>query len=390
MVLVHLVEQGLRMDAVTRSIIYDYFRFAAGGFVFMAGLCIGAIHLAKARDPNRRWEIYLSLLRRSLFVLCVHYFAEFGYLLLCPFRSEHLDLLQNLRVILQLEQGYDLLPFYVIMLALCPLLLELMRRGLWWIVAAASIAAFAYGSINPWTIGLHINQHFLPMQWQMIFILGIFGGALLPRYDSLARSSKLAIAIAAWFATALLIAIRDNRLGISIPLTFDKVPLSFGELLRYITITLAIITTTDLSWRWIEPSAVRSFVNRLGRRSLGTFVLHIWIVGWVVKLSLLVPHPEIFAIAFMFSATGFLWLYAVRMDDLSAIWAKRYRWAPRMEYATLPAMVAAVWLMLLLVNPFVPLSANQQQQLASNPPSDKIFNVQVNPTRLSVMIAAPQ
>jgi hypothetical protein len=387
MVLVHLLEYGLRSDTATRTIIYDYLRFAAGGFVFMAGLCVGAIHLKKALDPVRRNDIYLGLLRRSAFVLCVYYFSEFSYLLLCPFRTEHLDLLQNLRVILTLQQGYDLLPFYVIMLALCPLFLELIRRGLWWVLALLSIAAFTFGSAYPWAIGLHINQHFLPMQWQIIFILGLFGGALLPRYDQLTRSGKLAIAIGSWFSMALLLAIRGHWLGISIPLSFEKVPLSVGELLRYIACTLAIITTTDLLWKKIEPTGARRFVNRLGRRSLGTYVAHIWIVGWVVKISLLVPHSEIFAIVFMCIATGFLWLFAVWMDDLAAAWSQRFRWMPRMEYATLPLAITAVWVALLLVNPFVPM---RPDQLAAANASEKISDVQLNPTRLSVMIAAPQ
>jgi hypothetical protein len=390
MVLVHLLEQGLRSDAVIRTIVYDYLRFAAGGFVFMAGLCVGAIHLKKAIDPARRNDIYLGLLRRALFVLCVYYFSEFGYLLLCPFRAEHLDLLENLRAILTLQRGYDLLPFYVIMLALCPLFLELMRRGLWWILAIASIAAFAFGSVYPWAIGLHINQHFLPMQWQMIFILGLFGGALLPRYDRLARSAKLAIAIGSWFSVLLLLAIRDHWLGLAIPLRFDKVPLSLGELLRYMACTLAIVITTDLLWKKIEPTRLRRFVNRLGRRSLGTYVMHIWIVGWVIKISLLVPHSEIFAIAFMCIANGFLWLFAMRMDDLAAWWTQRQRWAPRMEYATLPLAIATVWVALLIVNPFVPLSEHQAADTRLAVRSDKISDVQVNPTRLSVMIAAPQ
>src|SRR5450432_2862161 len=162
MVLIHLLEQGLRADVFTRSLLYDYVRFAAGGFILMAGLCIGAIHFRKAQDPNRRREVYLGLLRRSGFVLAVHYLSEFYYLLLCPVRGEHLNLYQSLRDIILLRQGYDLLPFYVMMLAVAPLLLELMRRGLWWIIAAASIASFALASENPWAFAMQIHRHFFP------------------------------------------------------------------------------------------------------------------------------------------------------------------------------------------------------------------------------------
>src|SRR5450432_2704059 len=356
MVLIHMLEVGLRTDSLTRTILYDYVRFAAGGFVFMAGVCVGAIHLRKIHNAAGRRKVYLGLLRRSGFVLCVHYLAEFSYLLLCPLRGERLDLIYNFRQIVLLRQGYDLLPFYVLMLALCPLLLELMRRGFWWIVAAASFIAFAIGSRYPWADDLRfpITQHFLPLLWQMIFVLGLFGGALLPRFDRLNHLAKARIAAGSWIGLILLLAIRDQWLGISIPLNFAKVPLSLGEALRYVLSTLAIITTTDLFWRWIEPLRFRSFINRLGRRSLGTFVLHIWIVGWVVKLSLLFPATQIFAIAFMIATVGLLWLIAGAMDDFSKAWSQRYLWMPRMEYSMLPALIGCIALILIMVNPFVP------------------------------------
>jgi hypothetical protein len=211
----------------------------------------------------------------------------------------------------------------------------------------------------------------------------------------LTHLSKIAIAAASWIALTLLFAIRDHWLGLAIPLTFDKVPLSPGEALRYIACTLAVITTIDLCWRWIEPTGVRNFVNRLGRRSLGMFVAHIWIVGWTVKFSLLVPHSQAFALLFMVIATGVLWALAVGLDELSALWAQRYRWAPRMEYATLPAMMASVALVLIIVNPFVPLRpkdagnspiVNPRDDGSNDQPSD----VPLETPQSSGMINAPQ
>src|SRR5947209_862340 len=47
MVLVHLVYEGVNFGPLQRTI-GDYTRFAAGGFVFVAGLGIGAIFLPRA------------------------------------------------------------------------------------------------------------------------------------------------------------------------------------------------------------------------------------------------------------------------------------------------------------------------------------------------------
>jgi hypothetical protein len=353
MVVIHLFEQRLRANDTVRSMFFDYVRFAAGGYIFMAGLCVGAIHLRKARDPEKRAGIYLGLLRRAGYVLAVHYLAEMSYLLLCPLRGERLDLLQTFKSIVLLRQGYDLLPFYVIMLALCPLLLELIRRGLWWIAAVASLGAFAIGSRNPWAIALTINHTFLPMLWQIVFIWGLLGGAMLPRFDQLTRQRKFQVAAVVWISMLLLVIVRKHWLGVFLPIAFEKVPLSLAEALRYVLCTLAIILATDLAWRKIEPTRLRDFVNRLGRRSLAMFVLHIWVIGWIVKFSMHVPYGEALAILFIVAAVAVLWTMARAMDELSAVWS-RFELRPKMEFAALPALMASIALVLLALNPPLP------------------------------------
>lgn len=367
MALVHLLGQGLRAGEILTTLMFDYLRFAAGGFVFVSGLCVGAIHLPKALDSSRRRGVYLGCLRRAGFILAVHYLAELSFMLLCPLRGERVDGWQTLCDIALLRQGYDLLPFYVLMVALCPVFLELIRRGLWWVLAASSAAVFALGSRNPWALALPIQQHFFPLLWQLIFVAGLLAGTLMPRYDRLGRWGKIGVAAGAWTAMALLLFVaRCERTGTALLpwLTFQKVPLSLGEAMRYLAMTLAVITTTDVLWRWIEPTAVRRFINALGRRSLGMAVLHIWIVGWIVKLSLMLPPVTLLVVLFMAAAVALLWLIARTLDVAARAWSRWYPSAPRMEYAAVPAAMALVVVALVAINPPAMPLLQEQVELA--------------------------
>src|SRR3954464_11978029 len=75
MVLVHLVYEGVRMGSVLTPVLGEFTRFAAGGFIFLAGLAVTYIFLPRARVEEKRWDTYKALWRRSLYLLGVHYAA---------------------------------------------------------------------------------------------------------------------------------------------------------------------------------------------------------------------------------------------------------------------------------------------------------------------------
>jgi septum formation protein len=52
MVLVHLVYEGVKMGRVLQPTLGEYIRFAAGGFIFLAGLGVSYIFLPKAMDDE--------------------------------------------------------------------------------------------------------------------------------------------------------------------------------------------------------------------------------------------------------------------------------------------------------------------------------------------------
>lgn len=322
MLLVHLIHQGMSMGVSADVWVGEYTRFAAGGFVFIAGLSIGRIFLPRTADPVKRWQTYKALWRRALVILAVHYVAEIGFLVMWPvfggvaFRRLHAPLWD----ILTFRAGYDLLPFYVVMVALAPGMLELMRRKLWWVLGAVSVGLFA--AAHTWNLWDHfklpIQHDFFPVLWQLIFVVGVLGAQALPAFDRLATSRKVAVAAGLWAAQFALFAAcygKDFGLQWWLPLTFAKVPLTFGEALRYLTLIAAIMATTDLLWRrWFDGGRVAQFSETLGRNSLAVYVFHVWIVQAAVHASAL--HPErTFRVLLAVAGVGAMWVFASLLEQ---------------------------------------------------------------------------
>ncbi len=197
MVTVHLIYEGVKVAGFLSAWLGEYTRFAAGGFIFLAGLGVTYIFLPKARDVEKRSSAYFSLWRRSLYLLFVHYAASLSFIFIYPIRDftgPYPHPLAFVKEVLLFREGSDLLIFYVLMVAVSPVAHELIRRGYSWVLLAASLAVFEFGQFYPGFLSLPIQQNFMIVLWQMVFVMGMFAGALLPRYDRMMARSKLAFA----------------------------------------------------------------------------------------------------------------------------------------------------------------------------------------------------
>ena len=329
MVVVHLVQYGMQFGALGHEVLADYTRFAAGGYVLISGMTVGFVFFPRVLDPERRRAAYVSLFRRAVYIYLIHTAVTvLEVLILCPMRGDPIGPIDvTLFNTLTFRQGYDLLPFYVIMLALCPFVLELMRRRLGWAVALLSTAGFLWGKV-----GYHyadfsppITKTFFVVLWQPIFLMGIFAGTRLRWYGTLSTRTKQWTMAGFWLASTLIFfaAYGDHfHLRLPTPLSFWKIPLTFGEILRYICLVGAIVTTTDLLWRWIGDSAVAAYVNRLGRRSLAMYIAQIYVVGYVNNLVDSHPGPWGTQFFFMALALTILWLIALAMDTIAVLRAR--------------------------------------------------------------------
>ncbi len=328
MVLVHLVSQGMQFGPVGHAFFTEYTRFAAGGYVMLSGMTIGFIYLPRAMDPNRRWSAYFALLRRAAYIYWISVAVAMGQLILCPMRGEPMPpLLKTLGETLVFRQGYDLLPFYVMMLAFSPIILECIRQRLTWLIFAASLAYFAWGHHDEEfkAHSFSITTTFFWILWQLPFVTGVVAGTWLSRYDQFKTRTKLLAAGSFWAMSILLFfGAYASHFGLtfSIPgLTFWKNPLTFGEYLRYLGLVGAILATTDLAWRWLRGSGVMRFVARMGRRSLAMYVAQIFLVGQIDRLNDAAAAAwPVWGLQFVFMALAIvlLWALAWVMDAMAS------------------------------------------------------------------------
>jgi hypothetical protein len=314
MVLVHLAYEGVNFGPLSRTIT-DYTRFAAGGYVFLAGLGVGAIFLPRAAASNGRAKVYPSLLRRASYILFVHYVATLSFVALDLIRGMRTDVPPIYTLVFNivlLREGGDLLPMYVILVAISPLMLEMLRRRFGWLpLATISIALATWGHRSDAALAFPMQQNFPVVLWQMMFVAGMLFGAVLPRYSAMTRRTKLLLAAMAG-AMSLLLWASDYRadFGWSRPnlgLLFCKMPLSLGEALRYFGLIFTLIFTTDLMWARLGRSRVCAWCASVGRRSLGSYVAHAWIVGLLGML------------AHRYAALG-AWQMLLAVPAIAALW----------------------------------------------------------------------
>lgn len=282
MVLVHLVHEGIQFGPLA-PLIVDYTRFAAGGFVFVAGVGVGIVAGIGSGRPKRPATVFW---KRALHLLGIHYaltalviLAETAHGWRGPIEAP-LELLRDV-VLWRIAPSYvDVLPLYVVMLSVAPLLLGMLARGLWPAVLAASALVFAYGRHAPMAWSPPASVEFPFLLWQAFFVAGLLFSVLLPFLD--ARPGRWSVMLAlSWLAFALLTALAQGPAAAA----FVKVPLTTPELMRYLATTLAAVTTAAVAWRRIRASRPVRAVTMLGRRSLAVYGGHVFVQMAVVALA---------------------------------------------------------------------------------------------------------
>jgi len=328
MVLTHLIEQGLAVPWVVREVGMHWLRFAAGGFVMTSGICIGFIHYRRTLDPTRRINTYVSLLKRAGAVLLAHYFATTASLLLIPIHGWPLTNVPTLLwQVLTFQTGYDLLLFYVFMLAISPVIIVLMRRAGLIAVLVISTCIFYVKYDNPYLMLWGVENHFPLLRWQWVFVTGMLVGAMIPRFDALSVRSKWTLFIITALAALVLSIIsafeRHGGLELSRFFTVQKLPLTITETLRYAALTISAGVLVDRAWPMIGHRRVAGFLTTLGIQSLLLWIVHVPIVANVVTL----PWP----VGLFIAITG-VWIVAAIGLWIARIWAHRLPNAPRLGY----------------------------------------------------------
>ena len=265
---------------------------AAEGFVIISGLLVGYVRGRKGlKKPFR--EISKKLIARGAllylwsFITTVAFVAATWYI---TFRSniayvpyEKGDWLDLIRDIITLQYNHILTHFlylYAIFLVLSPVLIWLLRQGLWWVGLSISLAT--------WLLGVMFDIEW--MQWQILFYIPTIAGFYLDQIIVFCRRIPphitriiMITALASIVLSAAIILPHDP--GTYTRDVFGKEPLSLAR------IGLSFVWFVALAWlfnktlRWLD-TYIGWLLLPFGTKSLTAYIVH----GFVLMMvALIIP-----------------------------------------------------------------------------------------------------
>jgi hypothetical protein len=267
---------------------------AAEGFFAVSGFLVGSVRGSEARAGRSR-EATAKLLRRAgqLYVWSVGATSAYllvGRFLAWPLVSAALGQsgpLMMMAKVLSLQYTYerlDMLPLYILFLALAPLALALLSAGRGAFVVALSLAVWISGLLMPAPIRL-TGSYFSDASWQVLFFLALVLGYHSPELrEGLQRTTAQA---RRW----LLIALGTPSVGLGylswldrychalwrqqVPLLrflFDKVRVGPGRLM-VASLWLVFLYVAVKTFESPVLATVGPFFERLGRNSLYVYLV---------------------------------------------------------------------------------------------------------------------
>ena len=339
------------LESATRAVLS-----AAEVLVLVSGVVSGMVFGARWRSRGARATTTALLLRaRKLYLASVVVVATVGVLTLVPGlatdvlafspRAPERDLygfdgpLDAVVGVLTLHAGpwqFNILGFFIAVLALTPLVLAALARGWWLGVLATSLALYLAGRATG--IDLLPSQSERPfglLVWQILFVPGlVLGwhrarvGAVFHRYRGTLTGIVAAVALVAIYLRLY------AKFGLD-PLdllaydavAFDAAHFHKGTLdpLRLLTMT-SVVGALYLALRRVEPLAERVLgpaLLPLGRNSFYVFIMHVFLCLAVASVPVL-AGAGIGAAGNAVVQVGFLaglWLMASR--------GFLFRWVPR-------------------------------------------------------------
>lgn len=275
----------------------DYSETAMGLFVLLAGFMIGRHYFPAFLHDQRRTTRRLWM--RALQIVVVQYIIIatvnvplhlIGYERVGRDEGMLRFLFKSAAFLNQIGIVH-ILPIFIPLFLVSPLILFLFKARLDWVLFVASAGIFAVGNFWPHLLDLGDPTIFPVMVIQIYFIAGCawgksayVGGRIEPR----ALNGWLIASCAAMFTAMFLF------LGKIVPgrlVSFH--PLNIFGLLYHAPIIMTIVLGTMRFWRAIRALPLYRWIALLGRHALLAFVLQLYCVKGVGVLNYVASVPQV-------------------------------------------------------------------------------------------------
>jgi hypothetical protein len=253
---------------------------AAEGFVMISGLLVGYVRGRKGMKKPfgeiakklvaRGVMLYIWAFITTVVIVAASWYLKFrADIAFIPYPSS--DWLDVIRDALTLQYTHSLSHFlylYAIFLVLSPLLVWLLRQGIWWVGAAVSVCL--------WTLGFLFSVEWL--QWQLLFFVPAIAGFYLDHIIAYCRRLPWQL-VWLFVGAAVVTMVWSFMTVLPNPPGSYHIELFGREPLAPARIILAFVWFISLAWifnraiKWLEPS-VGWLLMPFGTRSLTSYIVH--------------------------------------------------------------------------------------------------------------------
>ena len=277
----------------------DMFVFVSGytaSFIFARMMIDRGFIIAATRLLRRVWQLYVAhTLLFVVYLTSVHFLArafdiphlmdQFNVVYLMDYPVETLT--QGLLLKFK-PLNLDVLPLYIVLMALFPAALWLMLRHRH-AVLLGSVALYGLARHFQWNLPSYPEGvwYFNPFTWQLLFVVGAWlalGGA--DWINALARSRAILVAAAGYLTFALIVTIaehsnqiRDLLLPCPLIEAFhpnDKTNLAPYRVLHLLILALLAVRLVPIDWRVLRSPALAPLI-KCGQQSLEVFCVGVFL-----------------------------------------------------------------------------------------------------------------
>ena len=273
----------------------EFFVFISGytaGFVYGPAVRAGQFLPLAKRLLKRAWQLYVTHIFLFLaFVAQISraarhsdnpmYGNEYNIILFL----EHPDVMIGQALLLKFKPvDLDVLPLYIVLVLMLPIILYGMARRPNWALAGSAIF-YALTRRYDWNLPSFPSGswYFNPFAWQFLFVIGVWCGfGETAQIARLIRSRAVFILALAWMAFSFCIAMTwhfpvktpDWLAHIIYPL--DKRHLDMFRLLHFLALAVVFIRFVPRDWRYMNSPYLRPIIL-MGQNSLPIFCLGVFL-----------------------------------------------------------------------------------------------------------------
>ena len=286
---------------------------ATEGFIFLSALFTGRIYFRVAeREGNNAmwWKLWMRTGKLYCYQLLL---LAFAFVIAAPiaahgnrpavhnllnfyFAAGRTRAFVDAALMLYRPPLLDILPIYIILLALTPLAIALGERFGWkyvltggvtlWLLAQFGFRTFAYHLLTrAFGVQIPLNEMgaFNLWAWQLWWLVGLWLGVRWAkddlRFDWLKRATIPAATVAAFFLVLRYAQVSGVVTFGKFGLLFDKWDFGIARMIDFTAIAVLAIRFRSL----LKPFAIRPLIM-LGQASLPVFCVHLLCVFWALTI----------------------------------------------------------------------------------------------------------